>query len=191
MKTIVWDVDDVLNKLTYEWLAWFKVLHPELTDFEFKQISTNPPHEILKISKSEYLSSLDEFRLTHGSNLTPNEEILTWFEQYGHQFRHMALTAQPLVSAHVGAGWVFKHFSRWIRSFNVVPSMRSSDPDFNYFKNKKEALASFGEVSLFVDDAIHNINYAKELNIPTVLFAAPWNLTDSNSIDEIKEVLNL
>ena len=64
MNLIVWDIDDVLNDLMRAWfeLHW-RPRHPECS-LHYSQLRENPPQRVLGISESEYLSSLDEFRLS-------------------------------------------------------------------------------------------------------------------------------
>ncbi len=61
MKTIVWDVDDVLNNLMGDWFKKWRSLHPACT-LSYDNISGNPPHELLDINVDEYKHSLDTFR---------------------------------------------------------------------------------------------------------------------------------
>ena len=71
MKTIVWDVDDVLNNLMQSWLetAWLPA-HPAC-QITYRLLTENPPHHLLGISKIEYLQSLDDFRLNRFGQLKP------------------------------------------------------------------------------------------------------------------------
>ena len=64
MKTIVWDVDDVLNDLMKVWFKGWTSSGGSLCPLSYDQLTGNPPHEILKISMPEYLASLDAFRLS-------------------------------------------------------------------------------------------------------------------------------
>ena len=122
MKTIIWDVDDVLNDLMKEWLD--KHWLPSYPDcaIRYEDLIENPPHNILHITIDNYRRSLDEFRMNRGSELRPVMEVHDWFKANGNKFRHIALTAVPLSLAHISAAWVYKYFGTWIRSFNVVPS---------------------------------------------------------------------
>ena len=107
---MVWDVDDVLNDLMRLWLEdqWLPD-HPECT-LCYQDIIENPLHKILDIEKRECLESLDTYRLQSFAHMSPNDEVLYWFKQYGHLFRHITLTATPLRTAHLSAAWVMKHF---------------------------------------------------------------------------------
>ena len=97
MKTIAWDVDDVLNDLMLtcgfkqKWIKEHKdckVRYPEVAE--------NPPHRLLGVGINEYLSSLDEYRLSAlYQQMTPIKEIMEWFARGGNNFRHIALTAVP------------------------------------------------------------------------------------------------
>jgi len=186
MKTIVWDIDDVLIPSTQIWLnEWFKNPH----GIKYQDLHQNPPHEILQISKDEYLKSLDEFRVSPLFEKTsPTKEVYTWFLKNGHHFNHIALTARPIKNASYASKWLFDHFGNWIRQFVFVPSKRDTDPLFNYFLNKKEALLSFNNVTYFIDDTPININNAKEIGINAIEFPRPWN-NQKLSVNEILDLL--
>ncbi len=51
MKTIVWDIDDVLNDLTRAWFetAWLPA-HRECR-LTYEELKVNPPHELLGTSE--------------------------------------------------------------------------------------------------------------------------------------------
>src|ERR1700743_2234746 len=117
MRTIVWDVDDVLNNLTELWFARWRRKHPECT-LAYGDLRRNSPHELLGISFEDYLASLDEIRasVTAHEDLTPNAQIAEWLETHGHRYRHMALTARPPHAAAAAGAWVFGHFGKWIRN---------------------------------------------------------------------------
>src|SRR5260370_13733632 len=123
MLTIVWDVDDVLNDLMFAWFtdAW-KPSHPTCT-LSYSEITENPPDRVLGISRSEYLSSLDAFRLSdRARNLQPNSAIVEWLQTNGAGYRHVALTARPLANTPQAAEWLFRHFGAYLRGFGVIPA---------------------------------------------------------------------
>lgn len=173
---IMWDVDDVLNDLMGEWFrsSWRKT-YPECS-LEYSMITSNPPHELLDVPKEKYLDSLDEFRLHHFQDLMPLPEMQEWFSLHGHMARHIVVTSVPLKSAHCSAEWVFTHFGRWIRSFNIVPSLRPDDPPDLCGTNKADYLrATFSKVDVVVEDNPCNIDSMKRLGIDTVTIPRPWN----------------
>jgi len=175
MLTIVWDVDDVLNDLMYQWFthSWL-VAHPA-SHCRYTDLSANPPHEDLGITREQYLASLDEFRRTaRARDMHPNQEILSWFRSHGSRFRHVALTARPLESAPDVASWVLLHFGAWIRTFGVVPT-RFAGHEPIYDRNKAEYLRWFRSGDIFVDDSMENIREAEELGLKTLLYPQPWN----------------
>lgn len=176
MKTIVWDVDDVLNDLMRDWLeqAW-KPSHPEC-GLAYDQVVENPPHRVLGISLKDYQVSLDCFRSDKFAGMAPVPEALAWFHQYGNMFRHIALTSVPLAGAGVSSGWVFKHFGQWIRSFNIVPSHREGSGVFQYDQTKADFLTWWGKADIVVvDDNSTTIRAMRDLGIPAVLAPRPWN----------------
>ncbi|MDD5664401.1 MAG: hypothetical protein PHT71_09100, partial [Victivallaceae bacterium] len=113
---IVWDVDDVLNNLTYEWFDEFETLNR--TGITYEKLSENPPDRLLGISRESYLESLDDFRMRRITSLKPVEETMQWFIRHGNKFRHAALTATPFRCAPASAQWVIKHYGNWIRTFH-------------------------------------------------------------------------
>ncbi len=175
MKTIVWDVDDVLNDQMRVWLeSYWLPIHPECP-LGYAQLSENPPHRLLGVSLAEYLASLDDFRFAGADRLDPVPEALRWFRQHGEQFRHVALTATPLRAAHISATWVIRHFGHWIRSFGFVPSAREGEDLPVYDGSKAEYLRWWGKADVLVDDNPANVDAARKLGIEAVLIPRPWN----------------
>ena len=176
MHTIAWDVDDVLNDLMRSWFegSWLPS-HPDCA-LRYEDISQNPPHQLLEVSLDEYLASLDDFRLSGAAErLHPVPEMMAWFCQYGEHFRHIVLTATPLRSAPVSAAWATRHFGRWIRSFNFVPSKREGERIPVYDQTKDDFLSWWGNVDILVDDSAVNVEAARALGIQGVLMPRPWN----------------
>ena len=186
MKTIIWDVDDVLNNLTREWFDDF--LQRSNSDFsiDYSQLYENPPHRILGISLEKYLESLDEFRIKHGSAMKPREEVLEWFKTHGHKFRHAVLTATPRFYAPHSAQWVISHFGHWIRTYHFVPSKRSTDSFPYYDNNKASFIHHLNNIDLFIDDSEQNVKDVNKSGVDTLLFPQPWN---SNSKEKIQDFL--
>ena len=189
MKTIVWDVDDVLNDLMRIWFErWWVPSHLDCA-IAYNQISENPPHELLGVSKSEYLASLDAFRLSQiAKEMTPIAEILVWFHKYGNGFRHIALTATPLRTAPASAAWVLHHFGLWIRSFHFVPSLREAEQIPVYDQSKEDFLRWWRKGDILVDDSSLNVGVAQALEIQAVLIARPWNQSQL-TLTEVLDVL--
>jgi len=164
MRTIAWDVDDVLNDLMHLWFeqAWLPS-HPDCL-LKYEGIKENPPHQLLGISLEEYLHSLDAFRLSGAiGKMTPKPEVLSWFHNYGDQFRHIALTATPLRSAPISSAWVMHHFGCWVRSFNFIPSQRQDECIPSYDYSKDSFLRWWSKVDVLVDDNAVNIDAARAL----------------------------
>lgn len=184
---IVWDIDDVLNDFTVEWLRFFGRHHP--CSVVYEQLTENPPTEVLGIGLDEYRESLDEFRGRYMLELKPRPELLQWFEVYGDACRHMALTAVPMEFAHLSAFWVIRHFGRWIRSFHFVPSPRNSDNFVRHERTKGDMLEKLGEIDIFIDDAESNIESAGHLALRSIVFPAPWNRRRGESIAAVTDSL--
>lgn len=182
--TIAWDVDDVLNDVMRRWLfdCW-KPAHSE-HPIAFEDIDANPPHGILAIPVSAYLNSLDAYRLSGAyAALEPLPEVLSWFKSRGAHFNHLAVTSVPLSCAHVSAEWVMRHFSKWMRSFNVVPSKREAEPYAARTASKGEFLTRFRAIDLFIDDSAQNVAEVRSSGIPAVLFPRPWNKAEHSVAD--------
>lgn len=176
LRTIIWDIDDVLNNLTQAWLEreW-RPNHPDCA-VPFAEIRANPPHEVLGIALHEYQVSLDHFRTSEtGRNLAPIPEAVAWFRKHGAQYRHIALTARPFVAVPPAAEWVFRHFGQWIRGFGFVPSLRATDCAPAYDSDKGDWLRWIGVGDILVDDSPANQKAAMEIGLKTVLVPQPWN----------------
>ena len=184
MKTIVWDVDDVLNNLMQTWLeqAW-KPGHPQCS-VTYAGITENPPNRVLRIAESEYLASLDEFRQSDAAQrMTPNRAILAWLHAHGDCYRHVALTARPLSSTPHAAEWLFRHFGAYFRCFGVVPS-RPDPATPLYDHDKGDFLKWLGGAEFLVDDSPDNVELAQGLGIDAVLYPQPWNRA-TTSVDDL------
>jgi len=175
VRTIVWDVDDVLNNLMSSWFhrTWLPA-HSGCT-VGFRDLTENPPHHLLGISEQEYLNSLDAFRLSDAaSQMTPTPEVLDWLQAHGRSFRHIALTARPIATTPRLSEWLFRHFGAYVRLFGVVPT-RAQNGEPVYDANKSEFLQWLGKGDLFVDDNPANIEAVQRLGIRGVLYPQPWN----------------
>lgn len=171
----MWDVDDVLNDLMWEWFtsSW-RITHPECC-LEYSMITRNPPHELLGVPKNEYLDSLDAFRNNSFRALKPIPEMLEWFRLNGRKAEHIVVTSVPVSAAHHSAEWVFAHFGEWIRSFNVVPSTRLGDIPDHGPKTKAEFIRTFSKVDIVVEDNPETICSMQQLGISTITIPRPWN----------------
>jgi hypothetical protein len=191
MLTVIWDVDDILNDLMYEWLRYgWLAEHPDCRT-SYAELTCNPPHTVLGVNRKDYLASMDRFRKTErGCNMAPNPEVLTWFHDQGHRYRHIALTARPLETAPDVAHWVMRHFGTWIRCFGVVPS-RTEEGVPLYDRTKGEFLAWFGRGDVLVDDMTENVAQAASLGLRTLQPAQPWNsstLTIAAALQELSQM---
>jgi hypothetical protein len=175
MRTIVWDVDDVLNNLMRDWFHMEWIPNHPTCALRYEDLILNPPHSLLGVSLDEYLCSLDRFRRTAYDTLEPVPEVVNWFRQHGDRCRHVALTAVPLQFAPLSSAWVFRHFGTWIRSFHFVPSPRSGEALPNYDHDKLSVLKAWNWANAFVDDSVTNVCSATTLGLMTILFPRPWN----------------
>jgi len=186
MKTIVWDVDDVLNDLTKEWFEREWLLNHPDCKITYTQLKSNPPNDLLDIGIKEYHRSLDHYRLLYGPKMDPINDVYSWFNEYGQKYRHIVLTSTPYFYAPYSSEWVLRNFGAWIRSFNFVPSQREGSDIFNYDKNKASFLKLFDKVDLYIDDCEKNISEATAAGINSILMPRPWN---SNTLT-IKEFMD-
>jgi len=176
MKTIAWDVDDVLNDLMRTWLQRVWIPTCPGCSIRYEQIIENPPHALLGISRAEYLASLDDFRLSPtAAELPPLPEVLGWFVEHGQRARHLAITAAPLEAAPASAAWVMRHFGHWIRSFHFIPSFREGENLPIYDRCKAEMLKHLGQVDILIDDNSENLTSAQALGVRTLQIPRPWN----------------
>ena len=191
MITIAWDIDDVLNDLMREWFeAGWKTEHPECK-VVYEDLSENPPHRILAVSKEHYLESLDAFRTDSScSQMTPLLPVKEWFVHHGHKFRHVALTAVPFFAAAESAKWVLTHFGEWIRTYHFVPSYRVSCTIPVYDQTKQEYLNWSQQVDYLVDDNEDNIKGAEFVGIKGILFPRPWNSEKNKPVETIMTFLS-
>ena len=189
MLTIVWDVDDVLNALMRDWFTGeWKPHHPESRQ-SYADLTANPPHEVLGVTREQYLDSLDRFRLSGAAHeMAPNPEALAWFRTHGTNFRHIALTARPLDTAPPAAEWVMRHFGNYVRVFGVVPCRSSADTPA-YDRNKSEFLEWWGRGDILVDDSPDNIASAERIGVCGGLFPQPWNRGVGSALDSLTETV--
>ena len=188
MKTICWDVDDVLNNLMYEWFHEGWIVQNPTCKLKYEELSENPPTRLLNIHLNTYLESLDRFREKYGKDLKPNQEILDWFEKYGSRYRHIALSAVPVSCAHISAEWTLRHFGKWIRSFNFVPSIRSGIKYPEYDLTKADYLKKIEHTDIIIEDNEKNILDAENISIKGLLIKRPWN-NGSYSIENALQYL--
>jgi len=194
MKTIAWDVDDVLNDLMMMWLKQKWIEEHKDCRLRYEGLIENPTHRLLGVGINEYLSSLDGYRLSAlYQQMTPVKEIMEWFARCGNNFRHIALTAVPLVAASASAQWVFTHFGAWIRTFHFVPSKRAGQNIPDYDNDKSAFLKWLAKADVFIDDSPVNIKDAESAGIRSILWPRPWNdskLTPVEALTSMEDFLN-
>ena len=194
MKTIAWDVDDVLNDLMLMWFEQKWLMDHKDCKLRYVELAENPPHRLLGVGINEYLNSLDEYRLSSlYQQMTPVKEIMEWFVRCGNNFRHIALTAVPLVAASASSQWVFRHFGIWIRTFHFVPSKRAGQNIPDYDTDKSAFLMWLSKVDVLIDDSQANVKAAECIGIRSILWPRPWNdsiQTPSEALTSMGDFLN-
>jgi len=172
---IAWDVDDVLNDLMRSWLGYYQLRNAN-SKVKYEDITENPPHKILKITQEEYLRSLLEFRLSEDfQNMSPNPEVLNWFQKHGNNYRHIAVTATPLGASSASTAWVVRHFGNWIRTFHFTPSQYSEEANYKRLGGKADFLKWVDKFSILVDDSKQNVEETTRMGLTGLLFPRPWN----------------
>ncbi len=187
----MWDIDDVLNDLMGEWFAQDWLPRHSTGGIPYHGLSSNPPHEVLGIARTEYLASLDQFRRTRYAEMAPVAEAMEWFERNGARYRHEALSEVPLAYAHVSADWLLRHFGKWIRSFHFVPSKRDGEIIPAYERSKAEFLGYCGREAILVDDRRENVEAARSLGHLAVLMPRPWNGAPGSVAETFRELERL
>jgi hypothetical protein len=176
MKTIVWDIDDVLNDLMRSWfeISWKK--DHAGTSIIYADIKENPPHKFLGMDELEYLISLDKFRLSpEAAEMKPDRAVLGWFKDDGASYRHIALTARPIKTVAPAVKWLMRHYGEWFQTVSFVPSKRPDEQPRQPDKSKADFLSWIGRVDYFIDDLDRHVNEAAGLGIRSFLVAQPWN----------------
>lgn len=176
MKTIVWDIDDVLNDCTKTWLekCWLPS-HPGCA-LKYENLTENPPHRLLGVKKEEYLDSLVGFRLSaDAQQMVPDVYLITRFKKNGIRFRHIALTARPRQIVFAAMDWVQKDYGEWFQTFSYVPAKRPGEPLGHPDRSKEDFLKCLEKADYFIDDHPGNTAAAKKLGIMVSLVAHAWN----------------
>ncbi|MEN6374047.1 MAG: hypothetical protein ABFD75_04580 [Smithella sp.] len=191
MKTIVWDIDDVLNDSTKTWLEnYWRINHSDCT-LIYENITENPPHRLLGISSNDYLTSLDAFRLSPQADaMLPDSQLITWFDKKGMRYRHIALTARPGKTVLPAIDWVLQHFGKWFQTFSYVPSERQGEAPGHPDRNKAGFLSWLDKADYFIDDNTSNVEAARNLGITSFLVSRPWNRGGLSLTDIIKNKLS-
>jgi len=189
LTTVFWDVDDVLNDLMREWLFFYNHKNGLSTDYD--QLTSNPPHKMLGISIHDLRASLDDFRLSKNFfKMKPVPSVYKWFEANAANTRNIALTATSIKTASTASAWVFKNYSKWIRTFHVVPSPRKNEFLPEYDLDKIEAMSHLCRNGILVDDNEDNVKKAVSSGYTGLLFPRPWNSNAGKSIDDFLKELD-
>ena len=171
---LVWDVDDVLNSLMRIYVE--RGLPDGARRIPYAGITVNPPHELLEITRDEYLVSLDRVRAAGFYDLPPRSEVSEFFAEYGSRFDHAVLSAVPMRFMPDSAAWVLHHFGRWIQNLFFIPSPRPEQKTASQlFATKAEAMAFLGRRAVLIDDSPANVGAVAKAGGRARLFPAPWN----------------
>ena len=176
LKTIVWDIDDVLNDSTRTWLDhYWRPGHPGCA-MQYEQLTENPPHRLLDITRDDYLTSLDAFRLSpQAAAMRPDAKLIAWFQENAMRYRHIALTARPRKTAAAAFNWVLLYFGNWFQTFSFVPAERKGEAPGHPDRDKAGFLSWLNRADYFIDDNSGNVEAARCLGIKSFLVSRPWN----------------
>ncbi len=187
---IIWDIDDVLNNFTKEWLNWYNKQNKK--DFLYLNLYENPPCRYINIKIEDYLNSIDCFRKEKFLKLKPRKEIIEWFKKSPvEKIFNIALTSIPEKFIEMSSFWLFKNFKTWIKGFFSVPTIRNS----NLKQNKENIIKLMKKVDIFIDDNEQNVNSIKNFVKHSLIFPAPWNKERKKTIPdflrELDEIIRL
>ena len=182
----------MLNQLMREWLSfWQRNKQFDPKSIGTSQLINNPPHRVLGISLEQYLQDLDEFRKSsRGRQLTPHPRVMKWFQEFGHESVHIALTARPSETMANQSAWIYKYFGRWIHSVVSVDPCRSGSEHQRQpeFSSKASFIKWLDKPSILIDDSEDNIRDAREHCLRTFLFPQPWNSSNQTTEDVLDEL---
>lgn len=184
MTIIIWDVDDVLNELTENWLN--SINHSLVRT---KQQLISPEfHAILGWSREKYLQSLDGYRRTSFADLIPNGSIQAFMAHNSHVV-HLVLTATPMLSAHLSAEWTIRHFGSWVDGFLLAPSARAgSNSDRSTKADHISRLVSDHDRVVCIDDQPLNVETAQRAGATAILWPQPWNESTQSCDDALRQL---
>jgi hypothetical protein len=176
-KTIIWDNDDTLNNFRRDWLYHHYFKNNE--EITYNQLIEKNPYNLVGATKKEVIDSMISFKKNCYEDITINQEILWWFQNYGNNFNHIVLTILSKEVFYESIWSTVKYFGNWIHSYNFITFEENiSKVDF--------INRNFKKIDYFIDDDEKNINEIKRLcpEIECGLIKQPWN----NGI-KIKEIL--
>ena len=190
MKTIVWDIDDVLNDLQRSWLdVEWNGKHPGRM-IKYAQLTVNPPHDLLKIDIHSYRESLDAFRLSaRAGTMKPDPQVYNWFTRYGHLFRHVALTARNIGTVSVAIQWLLDHFGQWFQTIAFIPSERRHESPKQPDRRKVDYLVWLNRADYYIDDNSINVREASAIGVCAFLVSQPWN-NSQQTLCQILRIIN-
>ena len=184
---IVWDADDVLNRLMFSWLDYWNTINN--TNASYSELSQNPPDSIIGISRKEYIDSLDGFRNSEsGKKVLTNDIVKNWFENHGNKFKHVACTARPIETMPNQAWWIYYNYGKWIHTVHAAKTVRDL-MDNHHPATKADFISWMNKEVLFIDDSEENVNAVSETGSETMLYPQPWN-SSKHSEEEFIAKLN-
>lgn len=174
---VLWDIDDVLNKLTSELIAARGIALRSVSS-PFGDVTAW--FSAQGIDKDDYLNSLDEFRRFEYCRLSPNKDLIPLMVQVLERgASNLALSSCPTPFFSQVSEWVMRHFGPWLSGVNFVPSQRPGVLSGSNLATKHDFVSLLKGPSLLIDDSLDNL---AGLNPPQsgLLYPQPWNSTTLN-----------
>lgn len=175
MLNIAIDIDDTLNNLMQVWLLHYNLQRGTL--FKFEDLKVNPPHEILGITKKDYINNLDKFKINYYNKVIVNKKFWWWFDINGTKANFIAITSTSMETVSESSKWLFNCFGEWIRNYVVIPNHTDKYHEYKYFQSKAQWMDWFGKVDIYIDDNEKSIKQVNEIcpKVKTICIKQPWN----------------
>lgn len=173
----IWDVDDVLNNLTKDFISYIAPSIP------YKEILNPNIHDSLGLSQNDYHYELDNFRRREYLNLKPNLEIINFIKSRKGSM-HYILTSVPHEFIEISFCWVKRNFDNMFYGYLFAPSRRENvnlqtSAKMDHLNN----LNLIGRKTYFIDDNPYNFINIDNTSITKVLWPQPWN-SSTKSLEE-------
>ena len=165
----IWDVDDVLNNLTKDFINYITPSIP------YETILNPNIHDSLGLSQDDYLYELDNFRRREYLNLKPNLDLTNFIKSRKNSM-HYVLTSVPHEFIEISFCWVKRNFDKTFFGYLFAPSRRENgNLKMPIKRDHLNNLNLFGRKTFFIDDNPYNFINIDNTSITKVLWPQPWN----------------
>lgn len=188
--TIGFDLDDVLLDFTNELHSYCNRYYN--TNYERAHFKQNLA-EMWDCSKEEEIKRVFDFyqSLDHW-NALPINGAVEGIKNLRQWYNLFVVTAKPEGLKEKTLEWLDQHFSQMFDGVHFTNQYHGDGPK----RTKGEVCKELG-IEFFVDDSLENANDVANLEIPVLLFNAPWNqaevqppITRVHSWEEIVRILS-